>query len=479
MREGKAPGFGRPFGRRSFLKGSAVAAAAVGAGSFSVGCAPKQGKGSSDEPQAQSVEEAVYPGICRGGCGGGCQMNVHVREGKIVKTSRREQSHADSTRLCNRGLTHALRVYDENRLKHPMKRVGERGEGKWEQISWDEAVTTITDKWKEVAEKHGPGANAFLKGSGNITPDAHHGLLLRSLMGATLLDPAQDRALYVAGPAAAGYSKYFCGSALEDVYNTKNLLIWGINPTESLSTIAHYILRAQQEHGTKLIVIDPTFTITASKADMFVPIHPGTDGALAFGMMSVLVSENLVDEAFLASDTVAPLLVKDEDGTYLRLSDLGKAEAGTKEDLFAVAAPDGSFGSVAEIAAPLIRGSFDVEGIAVTTSYDLLLERVAEWTPASASEVCDVPVETIKELAHIMVDGPSAVAPGLGLDHYTNGVATYASIFAMTMMAGQVGKPGTGFKGGSLLKALLVGCRTLLLIPRMLPKAICSILPLF
>ena len=120
-----------------------------------------------------------------------------------------------------------------------------------------------------------------------------------------------------------------------------------------------------------------------------------------------------------------------------------------------------------------------VEGIAVTTSYDLLLERVAEWTPESASEVCDVPVETIKELAHIMVDGPSAVAPGLGLDHYTNGVATYASIFAMTMMAGQVGKPGTGFKGGSLLKALLVGCRTLLLIPRMLPKAICSILPLF
>ena len=84
MREGKAPGFGRPFGRRSFLKRSAVAAAAVGAGSFSVGCAPKQGKGSSDEPQAQSVEEAVYPGICRGGCGGGCQMNVHVREGKIV-----------------------------------------------------------------------------------------------------------------------------------------------------------------------------------------------------------------------------------------------------------------------------------------------------------------------------------------------------------------------------------------------------------
>ena len=99
MQENETAVSGKPFGRRSFLKGSAVAAAAVGAGSFSVGCAPKQGKGSSDEPQAQSVEEAVYPVICRGGCGGGCQMNVHVRDGKIVKTSRREQSDSDTTMI--------------------------------------------------------------------------------------------------------------------------------------------------------------------------------------------------------------------------------------------------------------------------------------------------------------------------------------------------------------------------------------------
>ena len=69
----------------------------------------------------------------------GCQMNVHVRDGKIVKTSRRKQSDPDVTRVCNKGLTHALRVYAEDRLKYPMKRVGKRGEGKFERISWDEA----------------------------------------------------------------------------------------------------------------------------------------------------------------------------------------------------------------------------------------------------------------------------------------------------------------------------------------------------
>lgn len=438
-REEKASG--AVLGRRSFLKASALTAIAAGTGGVAA-----TGHLAVANEDTQS-EEIITPGVCRGGCGAGCQMNVHVRDGKIVKTSVRHQSNPDTTRVCNRGLTHALRVYDENRLKYPMKRVGERGEGKWEQISWDEAIDTITNKWKEVAEEHGPGANAFLKGSGNITPDAHNGLLLRSLMGATLLDPAQDRALYVAGPAAAGYSNRFCGSGLEDIFNSKTILIWAWNPTESNPYMTHYYLRAQQEHGTKLVVIDTTYTIMASKADLFVPIHPGTDGALAFGMMSVLLEDGLVDEEFLASNTVAPLLVKDEDGTYLRLSDLGKAAAGTPEDALVAATQDGDFVALTEAGSPVIHGSFDANGIAVTTAYDLLLERIAQWTPEKASQVCDVPVETIRELAHMMADGPSAVAPGLGIDHYTNGVATYAAIFTMTMMTGQVGKPGTGFKG--------------------------------
>ncbi|MEG2025757.1 MAG: molybdopterin-dependent oxidoreductase [Gordonibacter sp.] len=457
MQKNEVTVLNKPLGRRSFLKGSAAVAVAAGAGAFVAGCSPKTEEKPADlAPKTpEEAGEIVTPGVCRGGCGAGCQMNVHVRDGKIVKTSRREQSNPDTTRVCNRGLAHSLRVYAEDRLKYPMKRAGERGEGKWEQISWDEAVTTITDKWKEVAEKYGPGANGFLKSSGNISPDAHNCLMLRAYMGATLIDPACDRALYVAGPAAAGYSNRFCGSALEDVFNTKNLLIWGYNPTESTSHMTHYLLRAQQEHGTKLIVIDTTFTIIASKADMFVPIHPGTDGALALGMMNVLVSDGLTDEAFLAANTVAPLLVKEVDGTYLRLSDLSKAAAGTTEDLFVVCAADGSFGSVAEITSPAIHGKFTVEGTPVTTSYDLLLERVAEWTPEKASEICKVPVETIKELAHIMVDSPAAVAPGLGLDHYTNGTATYAAIFAMTMMAGQLGKPGTGFKGAFAAESAL------------------------
>lgn len=443
MEHDESSAMSRPLNRRSFIKGSAAAAAAAGIGAGFSG----NMLAFADEEQKPTAAEEVYPCCCRGGCGGGCQMNVHVRDGKIVKTSRIKNSKPDTDRLCNKGLSHALRVYAEERLKYPMKRVGERGSGEWEQINWDEAITTITDKWKEVAKEHGPGANAFIKSAGNISPDAHQCLLLCSVMGATRLEPACDRTLYVAGPASLGYSDRFCGSGHEDMFHSKNILVWGFNPTESNSTICHYLLRAKAEYGAKLIVIDTNFTITAEKADMFVPIHPGTDGALALAMTNVLVKEGLADEAFLAQGTVAPFLVKDSDGKYLRLSDLGKATAGTPEDMPVMRGADGAVGSASEISEPVVHGSFTVEGIAVTTAYDLLLQRVDEWPAERAAQVCDVPVDTIIELAHLLADSPSAVAPGLGLDHYTNGLSTYAAIFALTMVAGQFGKPGMGVKG--------------------------------
>ncbi len=429
--------------RRSFLKGSAAATIALGASSSPLFNTVETAQAVTNS----SLEETISPGVCRGGCGAGCQMRVHARDGKIVKTSRYEQTNPNTTRVCNRGLTHALRVYAEDRLKYPMKRVGERGSGQWEQISWDEATTTITDKWKEIIEKHGATSIAFISGSGNITPDSGYPRLLKNALGATTIDPAQDRALYVAGPAAFGIGDRFCGSGNEDLFDAKHHIVWGYNPTESSSPYAHYTFRAKAEHAVHTIVIDPSYTITASKADKYVAIQPGTDGVLALSMSNVIVNEGKADEEFLAKSTVAPFLVKNSDGKYLRLSDINQAAPNTPEDLPLVRSSDGTAGTTDSIQNPVIRGKFTVEGFEVTTAYELLLERINEWPPEKASKVCDVPVDTIKELAHIMVDGPTSVSAGLGLDHFTNGVATYASIFALIMVAGQMGKPGASVKG--------------------------------
>lgn len=380
-------------------------------------------------------------------------MNVHVRDGKIVKTSRRQQTDKNVTRVCNKGVTHALRVYGEDRIKYPMKRIGERGEGKWEQISWDEAIDTIVSKWKEVAEKHGPAANAFLAGSGNISPDSHHGKRLRAAMGATMLDAAQDRVFYAAMPPIVGNAKGQGGCGRWDYFNAKHLILWGYNPAESDSQNFHWILQAQTDHGTDVINIDPNYATSVSKADRWVPIRPSTDGALALGVANVLVEEGLVDEEFVRSKTCGPLLVKDSDGKYLRLSDLGRAQAGTPEDKPVAAGEDGTIDTLDNLAAPALQGTREVEGHAVKTAYELLLERVSEWTLEKTSELCDVPVDTIVELAHIMVDGPVSMNIGLGLDHVTNGMGTFNAIMALCMLAGQfckLGNTGKGFFRGEI-----------------------------
>lgn len=380
-------------------------------------------------------------------------MNVHVRDGKIVKTSRRQQTDKNVTRVCNKGVTHALRVYGEDRIKYPMKRIGERGEGKWEQISWDEAIDTIVSKWKEFAEKHGPAANAFLAGSGNISPDSHHGKRLRAAMGATMLDAAQDRVFYAAMPPIVGNAKGQGGCGRWDYFNAKHLILWGYNPAESDSQNFHWILQAQTDHGTDVINIDPNYATSVSKADRWVPIRPSTDGALALGVANVLVEEGLVDEEFVRSKTCGPLLVKDSDGKYLRLSDLGRAQAGTPEDKPVAAGEDGTIDTLDNLAAPALQGTREVEGHAVKTAYELLLERVSEWTLEKTSELCDVPVDTIVELAHIMVDGPVSMNIGLGLDHVTNGMGTFNAIMALCMLAGQfckLGNTGKGFFRGEI-----------------------------
>jgi molybdopterin-containing oxidoreductase family molybdopterin binding subunit len=150
--------------------------------------------------------------------------------------------------------------------------------------------------------------------------------------------------------------------------------------------------------------------------------------------------------------------VKEATGLYLRQSDLGIEPAEgpadpltgqpTVVDPIVVRAADGSLGAVDEIAEPVIRGSFDIEGHRVTTAYDLLLERCSEWTPEKASALSGIPADTIYELARDFAEGPSSIYLNMGMDHLANGAAAYHALFALSFVTGQFGKPGAGVNGG-------------------------------
>ena len=151
------------FTRRSFLKTTAVAAglAAVGtAATPSLQALAANYESGQDETKS----EHVFCGVCRGNCSGTCKLNVHVRDNKIVKTSKRKFNsfpNGEIDRICLRGLSHPYNVYGPNRIQYPLRRVGDRGAGEWERISWDEAVTEIAEKWQAIREKYGDQAIAY------------------------------------------------------------------------------------------------------------------------------------------------------------------------------------------------------------------------------------------------------------------------------------------------------------------------------
>ncbi|MGE4273337.1 MAG: molybdopterin-dependent oxidoreductase [Desulfitobacterium sp.] len=436
--------FGKRFGRRSFLKGSAAAAAVAGVAVASPGNVVKKALAVGEEAAVAAPEDQIFSGACRSGCNGGCLLKLHVRDEKLVKTSFGELPDEEyNKRICLKGLSHVQRVYDSNRLKYPLKRVGTRGSGEWEQISWDEAITTITDKWQELWKDYGQSSVALVTASGNLG-GVHGGNALgwfRKALGMTKIDNATDAAIISFSAKALGISAAYNSNELLDMQNAKCIISWGNNLTESNLQSWRFVANAK-EKGAKLIVIDTIYTTTASKADKFVSVRPGTDAVLAMSMMNVAIAEDLIDKEFIKSSTVGPFLVKESDGKFLRLSDLGQLAEGDPDGIV-VRGQDGKIGLPTEIADPVISGTTTVNGLKVTTAFDLLKGRVADYPPEKAQEICDVPADTIRELLHMYVENsPSTIFMGYGLDHYVNGHYNVMSVMALAMITGNLGKRG-------------------------------------
>jgi molybdopterin-containing oxidoreductase family molybdopterin binding subunit len=255
------------------------------------------------------------------------------------------------------------------------------------------------------------------------------------------------------------------GNSFSDIKNSKNIFFWGTNPTTAHHVKFTYVQDAI-DHGAYTVVVDPNYTLLASRADKWVPIRPGSDGVLIMAMINVIVEEGLLDADYLKRGSVAPFLVKESDGKFLRLSDLGLAEAGSGgagivldgansqqatsdegEDSIVVLSPDGSLEAYGLVDNPELKGTYEFGGHKVTTAFDLLMERCAEWPVERASSVCDIPAETIKELARLFADGPSMSYVGFGMDHWVNGPLAYQCLFSMMAVAGQFGKPGASVSG--------------------------------
>lgn len=405
---------GHAVSRRSFLRWSCVAGAATGvAGASSCGLQ----ENTAEKPSSAAPEDRTVWSACTVNCGSRCPLRLVVRDGRIVRVDPDDTGDdnlgSQQIRACVRGRAIRQRIYNPDRLKTPMKRVGRRGEGKWAEISWDEAYSLIADKLKDLIARHGNESVYINYGTGVLgatvarswPPNASPVARLMNCVGGSL-DQYND---YSCGCIEAAvdfhYGSWQGSNSNDDTVNSKLVVMFGNNPHETRMSGGGEVFvtqKAKELSGHRVIVFDPRYTDTAMNlADEWVPVRPGTDAALVAGFAHVMITENLLDRAFL--------------DTYCSGFDEAHLPAG---------APSGS-------------------------SYESYVlghgpDKTAK-TPEWAARITGVPAATITRLAReIATTKPCSVNQGWGIQRHSNGENQSRAPMLLAAMIGQIGVPGGG-----------------------------------
>lgn len=411
-------------------------------------------------------------------CTGSCSWKGFVRNGILFK----EEQFADypdinpgvlptyNPRGCQKGANHKEYIYGPQRVRYPLIRVGARGEGRWRRATWDEAYAYIAARTANAISTSGPDTVTFF----SAIPAKHHitlagGFRLANLIGGVVcsfydwycdLPPGE--------PLTWGVQTDACESA--DWFNSKYILLMGANLLETRIPDAHFLMEARQ-NGTKVVLVAPEYNPTAIHADEYVPVRPGTDGALCLGMANVIVNGGLYDAAYVRQFTDLPLLIRADTGKFLRESDMvagGNAnrfyfwdqnatDVNGNPEPKAVLAP-GTMGMGTPVNGglslsamnPALEGTFVVPSltgqITVTTVFSLMKQKLASYSPAAVAGITGLDAGLITRLAmEFAAAKPARIIEGAGTNHYYHNDLINRAQILLVALTGNVGKPGGGF----------------------------------
>lgn len=405
-------------------------------------------------------DEVYWASHCIDCYPGNCPLRVYVKDGKVVREEPAgafktvQEGVPDMNPMgCQKGAGWTRLLTADERVTHPLRRVGERGEGRWEEISWDEAATEIADAILDAIEEVGPESIVAPSGC-NIGPLAlvGRGKFMGQLGGITL-DLNAEMNDFSAGLYMT-WGTFDPVSSIDDWFHSEIFLIWFGNPVYNRIPHYHFISEARY-HGCEVINIAPDVGPSASHSDYHMPVRPGSDAALALSMCQVVVEEGLIDRKFAVEQTDLALLVNPKTKRYLRESDV--TEEGSSRELYAwdartgqpVIAPRGTlfWGEVE----PALEGPFTVETkdgpVEVTTVFSLMRERLEDYTPEKAAEICGIEADAIRSLARKIATKRTNILGSLNnaSKHYHGDLIERSQVLLLAL-TGNWGKHGTGMR---------------------------------
>jgi len=364
--------------RRVFLKAAAVIGATLAMGSY-IGSRKLSLTRLFEPGEAASAELAKNVTIVSDvDAHSQCGMRISVKEGKVIEVRGYPTDPESKGELTLRGKHMKEILYAPDRLKYPMKRAGEKGEGKWKRISWDEALTTIANRLNEIKRKYGPEAIDF-----------HHG----HYHSGDILGPYLARLANLIGTPNVSNPSYVCHMprvflqfnydfgilAPPDVAHTSCIILWGGNP-EATNKPQEIAIKEARERGAKIVVIDPRAISYAEGADIHAQLRPGTDGALALGMLNVIIKEGLYDREFVEKWTIG---------------------------------------------------------------FERLEKHVEDYPPEKVEEITWVPAEKIREMARMYATTkPGCISPRNALDQHTNASCAIRAIDILMAITGNLDLKG-------------------------------------
>lgn len=426
-------------------------------------------RGWEDLYRRQFTWDKVVRSTHSANCTGSCSWKVYVKDGVML----REEQAGDYPRIsedlpdynprgCQKGACFVEYVYGAQRLKYPLIRAGERGEGKWKRASWDEALTLVADKLLDNVFQYGPDTNTFFTVIPAMSPVSFcGGTRLAHFLGGVMcsfydwycdLPPGE--------PITWGVQTEACECA--DWFNAKYIVLWGSNINATRIPDAHFAWEARY-NGAKVVCISPDYNCSAIHTDLYMQIAPGSDAVLALAVARHILDNNLHDIPYVKEQTDLGFLVRKDNGRFLRASDLA---ANGKEDQFFVwdsvtnsAKPvPGCTGSPEQTLKlgtldPALEGEWNVTvldgtSIAVTTVLGLLRTTLADsqYSLENAAIRCHLPVNDIRQFAEDMARiKPAMIIHGAGTNHWYHNDLLNRSMILLSALTGNVGKNGGGF----------------------------------
>jgi anaerobic selenocysteine-containing dehydrogenase len=306
----------------------------------------------------------------------GCGVLVHLENGKAIKIEGDPRSPINKGQLCLKGLASLEYLYHPDRLKYPLRRLGERGEGKWQQLSWDEALDIIASELIKVKDNYGAESVAMIHGAAKGLQDSYLARFANAFGTPNLA--MQGHVCHMPRLFA---SLVTCGflPIPDHEYPPNCIVVWGLNSAENFPPIYERIHQAL-DRGTKLIVIDPRAIGLTQKADLWLKVRPGSDLALALGMINVIINKGLYDKDFVNKWTVG---------------------------------------------------------------FDKLKAHVQDYSPEKIEELTWVDATTIRKAARFYaISKPACIESGNSLDHNVNSFQTGRALSILMAITGNLGIPG-------------------------------------